>query len=46
MGDSFKYSDLNIDYSNEDLADYLRSRTYLLNKNIIKAPPYGFEPPD
>ena len=46
VGDSFKYSDLNIDYSNEDLADYLRSRTYLLDKNIIKAPPYGFEPPE
>ena len=46
MGDSFKYSDLNTDYSNEDLADYLRSRTYLLDKNIIKAPPYGYEPPD
>ena len=46
VGDSFKYSDLNINYSNEDLADYLRSRTYLLDKNIIKAPPYGFEPPE
>ena len=46
VGESFKYSDLNVNYSNDELADYLRTRTYLLDKNNIKAPPYGFEPPD
>ena len=46
VGDSFKYSDLNKDLSNDELADYLRSRTYLLDKNNSQVPPFGFEPPD
>ena len=45
VGDSFKYSELNVDYSNDELADYLRKTTYLLNKKNLKTPPLGFEPP-
>ena len=36
VGDSFKYSELNVDYSNDELADYLRKTTYLLNKKNLK----------
>ena len=43
VGESFKYSELNIDLSNQDLADYLRTKTYLLNPEIKKAPPYGLD---
>ena len=43
VGESFKYSELNIDLSNQELADYLRTKTYLLNPEIKKAPPYGLD---
>ena len=43
VGDSFKYSELGLDLSNQELADYLRTKTYLLNSNFIEAPPYGLD---
>ena len=43
VGDSFKYSELGLDLSNQELADYLRTKTYLLNSNLIEAPPYGLD---
>ena len=39
----FKYSELGLDLSNQELADYLRTKTYLLNSNLIEAPPYGLD---
>ena len=43
VGEPFKYSELDLDMSNQELADYLRTRTYYLNPEINKAPPYGLD---
>ena len=43
VGEPFRYSELNLDLSNQELADYLRTRTYSLNPEINKAPPYGLD---
>ena len=43
VGEPFKYSNIDTDLSNQELADYLRTKTYLLNPEIIKAPPYGLD---
>ena len=43
VGEPFKYSNINTDLSNQELADYLRTKTYLLNPKISKAPPYGLD---
>ena len=43
VGEPFKYSNIDIDLSNQDLADYLRTKTYLLNPKILKTPPYGLD---
>ena len=44
VGNSFKYSEIGEDLSNEDLADMLRTKTYLLDNNYLSAPPYGLDP--
>ena len=44
VGDSFKYSELGSDLSNDELADMLRTKTYLLDKKYLSAPPYGLDP--
>ena len=44
VGDSFKYSELGTDLSNDELADMLRTKTYLLDKKYLSAPPYGLDP--
>ena len=44
VGNSFKYSEIGEDLSNEDLADMLRTKTYLLDNNYVSAPPYGLDP--
>ena len=43
VGEPFKYSNIDTDLSNQELADYLRTKTYLLNPKILKAPPYGLD---
>mgnify|MGYP005723201447 FL=1 len=43
VGDAFKYSELNLDLSNQELANYLRTKTYLLNPDLKEAPPYGLD---
>ena len=43
VGEPFKYSNLNTKLSNEELAEYLRTKTYLLNPTILKTPPYGLD---
>jgi hypothetical protein len=44
IGDSFKYSKLGMDLSNDELADMLRTKTYLLDQNYSSPPPYGLDP--
>ena len=44
VGDSFKYSEIGEDLSNDELADMLRTKTYLLNKEYSSPPPYGLDP--
>ena len=44
VGDSFKYSEIGEELSNEELADMLRTKTYLLNKEYSSPPPYGLDP--
>ena len=44
IGDSFKYSKLGTDLSNDELADMLRTKTYLLDQNYSSSPPYGLDP--
>ena len=44
IGKSFKYSQLEERVSNKALADFLREKTYLLDKRFEDSPPYGFEP--
>ena len=44
VGDSFKYSELGEDLSNDELADMLRTKTYLLDKEYSSPPPYGLDP--
>ena len=44
VGDSFKYSELGTDLSNGELADMLRTETYLLDNKYLSAPPYGLDP--
>ena len=44
VGDSFKYSELGKDLSNDELADMLRTKTYLLDKEYSSPPPYGLDP--
>ena len=44
VGDSFKYSEIGEDLSNEELADMLRTKTYLLDKQYSSPPPYGLDP--
>ncbi len=44
IGDSFKYSEIGKDLSNDELADMLRTKTYLLNKEYSSPPPYGLDP--
>ena len=44
IGDSFKYSKLGTDLSNDELADMLRTKTYLLDQNYSSPPPYGLDP--
>ena len=44
VGDSFKYSEIGEDLSNEELADMLRTKTYLLDKEYSSPPPYGLDP--
>ena len=44
VGESFKYSELGTDLSNDELADMLRTKTYLLDKKYLSAPPYGLDP--
>ena len=43
VGDPFKYSSIDKNLSNQELADYLRTKTYLLNPAISKSPPYGLD---
>ena len=43
VGEPFKYSNIDTDLSNQELADYLRTKTYLLNPEISKSPPYGLD---
>jgi putative hemolysin len=43
VGDSFKYSEIGEDLSNDELADMLRTKTYLLDKEY-SSPPYGLDP--
>ena len=35
--------ELNLDLSNQELANYLRTKTYLLNPDLKEAPPYGLD---
>ena len=44
VGDSFKYSEIGKDLSNDELADMLRTKTYLLDKQYSSPPPYGLDP--
>ena len=44
VGDSFKYSEISYDLSNDELADLLRTKTYLLDKEYSSPPPYGLDP--
>ena len=44
VGDSFKYSETGKDLSNDELADMLRTKTYLLDKEYSSPPPYGLDP--
>ena len=44
VGDSFKYSEIGTDLSNDELADMLRTKTYLLDKEYSSPPPYGLDP--
>ena len=44
VGDSFKYSEIGEDLSNDELADMLRTKTYLLDKEYSSPPPYGLHP--
>ena len=44
VGDSFKYSEIGEDLSNDELADMLRTKTYLLDKEYSSPPPYGLDP--
>ena len=44
VGDSFKYSEISDDLSNDELADLLRTKTYLLDKEYSSPPPYGLDP--
>ena len=44
VGDSFKYSEIGKDLSNDELADMLRTKTDLLNKEYSSPPPYGLDP--
>ena len=44
VGDSFKYSEIGVDLSNDELADMLRTKTYLLDKEYSSPPPYGLDP--
>ena len=44
VGDSFKYSETVKDLSNDELADMLRTKTYLLDKEYSSPPPYGLDP--
>ena len=44
VGESFKYSELEDDLSNDELADLLRSKTYLLDQDYSSPPPYGLDP--
>ena len=44
VGDSFKYSEIGKDLSNDELADMLRTKTYLLDKEYSCPPPYGLDP--
>ncbi len=44
VGDSFKYSEIGEELSNEELADMLRTKTYLLDKEYSSPPPYGLDP--
>ncbi|MDC3150771.1 lysophospholipid acyltransferase family protein [SAR86 cluster bacterium] len=44
VGDSFKYSETGKDLSNDELADMLRTKTYLLDKEYSCPPPYGLDP--
>ena len=44
VGDSFKYSEIGKDLSNDELADMLRTKTYLLDKEYSSPPPYGLDP--
>jgi hypothetical protein len=43
VGEPFKYSAIDTDLSNQELADYLRTKTYLLNPKIAESPPYGLD---
>ena len=44
VGDSFKYTEIGKDLSNDELADMLRTKTYLLDKEYSSPPPYGLDP--
>ena len=44
VGESFKYSELEDDLSNDELADLLRTKTYLLDQSYSSPPPYGLDP--
>ena len=44
VGESFKYSELEDDLSNDELADLLRTKTYLLDQSFSSPPPYGLDP--
>lgn len=44
VGESFKYSELEDDLSNDELADLLRTKTYLLDQDYSSPPPYGLDP--
>ena len=44
VGESFKYSELEDNLSNDELADLLRTKTYLLDQDYSSPPPYGLDP--
>ncbi len=44
IGESFKYSELEDELSNDELADLLRTKTYLLDQSYSSPPPYGLDP--
>ena len=44
VGESFKYSELEDNLSNDELADLLRTKTYLLDQSYSSPPPYGLDP--